>query len=100
MWVVGRILLAILLLLGAILLVAGIACLVAADGIAEEYNEAHECSWYEWGCEDNDIDSGLVRGIGAGGTALGTVLLVVSSVFLFRRHRATKSNRNERPLDY
>lgn len=100
MWVVGRILLALLLIIALALVTAGIFLLVAADSIADEYNEAHECKWYEWGCEENDVNSGLIRGVGAGGTAIGTVLLVVSSVFLFRRHRPIKSDRNDRPLDY
>lgn len=77
MWVVGRILLAILLLLGAILLVAGIACLVAADSITDELNEEY----------DEDVGSGVIRGAGAGATALGLIMVIVSSLFLFRRHR-------------
>ena len=77
----GRILIAIPFLIGAVLLALGIGCLVAADSITDELNEEY----------NDDVGYGVIRGIGAGEAALGLILLVVSSIFLLRRHRPAKS---------
>ena len=64
----------ILMVIGVLLIAAGIASLVGADSWADQV-------------EDIDIDSGVFIGGGAGGAALGVMLLAISSIFLFRRHR-------------
>ena len=89
MGILGRILLAISFLIGAVLLAMGIICLVATDSITDELNQEY----------DDDIGYGFIRGVGAGEAALGLILLAVSSIFLFRRHRPAKSYKNKRTLD-
>ena len=86
MGVLGRILLATSFLLGAVLLAMGIICLVAADSIADDLNQEY----------DDDIGYGVIRVVGAGEAALGLILLAVSSISLFRRHRPAKSHKNKR----
>jgi hypothetical protein len=86
MGVLGRILLATSFLIGAVLLAMGIICLVAADSIADDLNQEY----------NNDIGYGVIRVVGAGEAALGLILLAVSSISLFRRHRLAKSHKNKR----
>ena len=86
MGILGRILLATSFLIGAVLLAMGIICLVAADSIAHDLSQEY----------DDDIGHGFIRGFGAGEAALGLILLAVSSISLFRRHRPAKSHKNKR----
>jgi hypothetical protein len=65
MWVVGRILLVILTVIGVILIVAGTASLAVAD------------SWTS-PIDNIDIDSGVFRDAGDGGVPLGIILLAAS----------------------
>lgn len=74
MWIIGRIMLVILMVIGVLLFAAGVASLVGAD------------SWVGQ-IEDEDLDTGIFIGAGAGGVALGVIILAVSSIFLFRRHK-------------
>lgn len=67
MWVVGRILIVILMVMGVLLVVAGTATLIEAD------------NWT--GQIDNiDIGSGFFEGFGDGGLALGVLLLAVTII--------------------
>ncbi|HUU63758.1 MAG TPA: hypothetical protein VMX96_07590 [Dehalococcoidia bacterium] len=71
MWVVGRILLVILMVIGVLLVAAGTASLVGAD------------SWTGQ-IYDINIDSGVFMGVGDGGVALGVILLAASIIMKLR----------------
>jgi len=71
MWVVGRILLVILTVIGVLLVVAGATSLVGADSLTGQIN-------------DINIDSGVFMGVGDGGVALGIILLAASIIMNLR----------------
>ena len=67
MWVVGRILLITLMVIGVILVAVGTATLVGADSWTGQIG-------------DINIDTGVFMGVGDGGVALGVILLAASII--------------------
>ena len=71
MWVVGRIPLIILMVIGVLLVAAGTATLVEADSWTDRIDDINI---------DFTIDSGVFLGAGDGGVALGIILLAASII--------------------
>ena len=71
MWVVGRIPLIILMVIGVLLVAAGTATLVGADSWTGQIDDINI---------DFSIDSGVFLGAGDGGVALGIILLAASII--------------------
>ncbi len=71
MWIVGRTMLVILMVIGVLLVAAGTASLVGADSWTDQIDDINI---------DFTIDSGVFMGAGDGGVALGILLLAASVI--------------------
>ena len=71
MWIVGRTMLVILMVIGILLVAAGTATLVGADSWTDQIDDINI---------DINIDSGVFMGSGDGGVALGVILLAASAI--------------------
>ena len=74
MWVAGRTLLIILMVIGVLLVAAGTATLVGADNWTGKIDDIINIDY------DINIDSGVFMGSGDGGVPLGVILLAASVI--------------------
>ena len=74
MWVAGRTLLIILMVIGVLLVAAGTATLVGADNWTGKIDDIINIDY------DINIDSGVFMGAGDGGVPLGVILLAAGII--------------------
>ena len=70
MWIVGRIMLVIVMVIGALSFAGGIACIVGANDFADTLGDYI----------DGNVSPGIFTGAGAGALALGMIILVISAI--------------------
>jgi len=75
MWIVGRVPLIILMVIGVLLVAAGTATFVGADSLTDQIDDINI---------DFTIDSGVFMGAGDGGVAPGVILLAASIIMNLR----------------